>query len=364
MRIRDLSISHFRNIQQASLTGLADLNIFIGQNGSGKTSLLEAIYFLSSAKSFRSQRIQHVIQHQKEQCLLVAKGLDHDVLGVEKSVDGTAHIRFCGETIRTASQLADIIPLQLINDESFQLLTSGPQFRRQLMDWGVFHVEHQFFKVWSHCQKNLKQRNALLRQYRQATPKPLLKTWSDALCESSLALDAMRIKWFEQFLVHVEPILQTLIPALAESISFTYYCGWDTKRGLERCIEEGIDTDLQRGFTHYGPQRADIRVKVDGRPAEEVLSRGQQKLVVAAMKVAQQRVLEAIGKQSSYLIDDLAAELDSNNASKLLNLIMAGQGTKQVFLTAITEGDIPAIAEDNALSISMFHVEHGVITPA
>ena len=364
MRIRDLSISQFRNIQQASLSGLADLNIFIGKNGSGKTSLLEVIYFLSSAKSFRSQRIQHVIQHHKEQCLLVAKGVDSEVLGLEKSLDGSAHIRFCGETIRTASQLADIIPLQLINDESFQLLTSGPQFRRQLMDWGVFHVEHQFFQVWSHCQKALKQRNALLRQYRQATPKALLKTWTDALCESSLALDAMRINWFKKFLEQVEPILVALLPELGESISFNYYCGWDIKRGLESCLEEGIDTDLQRGFTHYGPQRADIRVKVDGRPAEEVLSRGQQKLVVAAMKVAQQRVLESIGKQSSYLIDDLAAELDANNASKLLNLILAGQGTKQVFLTAITEKDIPVIEESDKLNIAMFHVEHGVITPA
>ncbi len=364
MRIRDFSISNFRNIQQASLSGLADLNIFIGQNGSGKTSLLEAIYFLSAGKSFRSQRIQHVIQYHKDQCLIVAKGLDNEVLGLEKSLDGSSHIRFCGDTVRMASQLADILPLQLINDESFQLLTAGPQLRRQLMDWGVFHVEQQFFKVWTHCQKNLKQRNALLRQYRLTTPRPLLKIWTDALCESSLALDAMRENWFEQFILQVEPILNSLLPNLSTLITFTYYCGWDKKRGLKVCLEEGSETDLQRGFTHYGPQRADIKVKHDGRPAEEVLSRGQQKLVVAAMKVAQQRVLEAMGKKSSYLIDDLAAELDANNAGKLLHLILSGNGTKQVFLTAINESDIPSLDTCNPIDIAMFHVEHGVIKSA
>ncbi|MEY3018153.1 MAG: replication/repair protein RecF [Pseudomonadota bacterium] len=363
MRIDQLSISNFRNIQQASLSGLAKLNIFIGNNGSGKTSLLEAIYLLSSAKSFRSQRIQHVVRHGASNGLVVAKCDDGGVLGVDKNIDGNTVIKYSGETIRSAFQLADILPIQLINDESFQLLTAGPQTRRQLMDWGVFHVEHQFHAAWTQCQKSLKQRNALLRQYKGQTPMALLKPWTDALCESSLLLDALRDSWFEKFHAMIMPILQQLLPAVTD-ISFSYYCGWDRVRGLADCLEDGLDTDMQRGFTHYGPQRADIRVKVGGRPAEDVLSRGQQKLVVAAMKVAQQRVLEAIGKRSSYVIDDIAAELDAENAKNLLNLILGGTGIQQVFMTAIEVTDIPAINKNALENLAMFHVEHGTISPA
>jgi DNA replication and repair protein RecF len=364
VRIQSLSISSFRNIKQANLSGFADLNIFVGQNGSGKTSILEALYFLAAGKSFRSQRIQNVIQHGSDKCLLVGKDNEGCVLGIEKAFDGTTSIRYRGDTIKTASYLAEIFPIQLINDESFLLLTAGPHVRRQLMDWGVFHVEHTFFSVWSQCQKNLKQRNALLRQYKQQTPLPLLKTWTDQLCESSLLLDGLRDRWFESFVFQIKPILETLLPSLSSSLSFSYYCGWDKKRGLELCLVEGADTDLHRGFTHYGPQRADIRVKVDGRPAEEVLSRGQQKLVVASMKVAQQKILESKGKNSSYVIDDLAAELDKTNAEKLLSLILDGSGTKQVFLTAINESDIPNIPIAEQKSTAMFHVEHGVISAA
>lgn len=364
MRIQSLSISTFRNIKQANLSGFADLNIFLGDNGSGKTSVLEALYFLSAGKSFRSHRIQHVVQHGCTKSLLVGKDVDNQVLGIEKSLDGTTAIKFCGQTVRTASQLADIFPLQLINDESFQLLTSGPHLRRQLMDWGVFHVEHQFFRVWSQCQKSLKQRNALLRQYKQHTPPEILKPWTDSLCESSLLLDSLRYQWFEKFNLEIKPILAVLLPSCSDTITFSYYCGWDKKRGLALCLEDGLPTDLQRGFTHYGPQRADIRVKVEGKPAEEVLSRGQQKLVVAAMKVAQQKILELAGKSASYVIDDLAAELDDLNAERLLGLIMNGKGTKQVFLTAISEKDIPRVCEEYRDNIAMFHVEHGVITAA
>lgn len=363
MRIDQLNISSFRNIQQASLHGLADLNIFVGNNGSGKTSILESIYLLSTAKSFRSQRMQHVVSHGESKGLVVAKSNDGLVLGVEKHIDGNTSIKYSGEVIRSAFQLADILPVQLINDESFQLLTAGPHKRRQLMDWGVFHVEHQFHPAWVQCQKSLKQRNALLRQYKNQTPLAMLRPWTDALCESSLLLDAFRKQWFDKFNDYIRPILVDLLPDVPE-ISFAYYCGWDMARGLMNCLDDGISTDMQRGFTHYGPQRADIRVRVGGRPAEEVLSRGQQKLVVAAMKVAQQRVLESIGKQSSYVVDDIAAELDADNAKNLLTLIMSGSGIQQVFMTAIDKADIPDIDKNILNRSTMFHVEHGTISPA
>ena len=364
MRIANLSIINFRNIQKASLSGLADLNIFVGKNGSGKTSILEAINFLSSAKSFRSQRIQHVIHKGSESCLVVAQDFDLLTLGVQKSLDGSAVIRHSGDTIRSASQLADILPLQVINEDTFQLLTAGPQHRRQMMDWGVFHVEPKFYHCWVQCQKALKQRNALLRQYKQATPLPLLETWSDLLCESSLQLDGFRNDWFDKFSSLVKPILEELLPQIFESISFSYSRGWDKKRDLMTCLDDGLSTDLHRGFTHYGPHRADIKVRVDGVPAEEVLSRGQQKLVVAAMKITQQRILDEINKTSSYVIDDLSAELDGINAGKLLNLILSGKSVEQVFLTAISEADIPCIDNIYEKKITMFHVEHGVINPA
>jgi DNA replication and repair protein RecF len=355
--LNSLKISHLRNISDASLNELAFLNLITGQNGSGKSSLLESIHLLAMGRSFR--KVKSLVQTDQNKCLIVGKDNLNLTLGIERDIDGSVLIKYQGNIIYSAAELVEIFPLQIINEQAFLLLLDGPQTRRKFMDWGVFHVEHNFIGVWSATQKALKHRNALLKSNKSNIPKELLKVWTDSFVESSLQLNKMRAHWFDIFLMKVTETLYELAPNLS-GLDFWLYAGWDISKDLHTLLEDALETDSQRGFTSYGPQRADVKVRYLGKPAEEVLSRGQQKLVVAAMKIAQARVLLTMGKTSSYLIDDIAAELDETNITKLLSMLI--NDAKQVFMTAIRVEDIPNIRNMCEKSIAMFHVEHGVIS--
>jgi DNA replication and repair protein RecF len=356
--LKQLSISHLRNIPTAKLDNLARINLITGMNGSGKTSILESIYMLGMARSFRTVKSKNVITHGSSKCLVVAKSDEGLVLGLERDNENNVLIKHDGAIVKSTAQLADILPIQLINEESFALLIEGPHVRRRFMDWGVFHVEHQFYKNWLNTQKALKQRNALLKQYRTSIPAQMLEIWTEKFVESAIKIDEYRSLWFEMFNDEVAKVIESLSPHLID-VTFKYYCGWDKSKTLGECLLSGLETDQQRGFTTYGPQRADIRVKYNNQPAEEVLSRGQQKMIVAAMKIAQSRVLKRIGKQSSYLVDDLAAELDKDNAAKLISMLLGE--VKQLFITAIDVNDLPDIKTLYEDRIAMFHVEHGSV---
>jgi len=357
--LKQLSITHLRNISSAKLTGLAHFNLITGCNGSGKTSLLEAIYLLGMSKSFRTSKVKNVISHDHTHCLLVAKDNDGITLGLERDNLNNLQIKYDGRHLKSAAELADIFPIQLINEETFGLLIAGPQVRRRFMDWGVFHVEHLFYPAWMDAQKSLKHRNALLKQYKTKIPQQLLDAWTARFVECSEKITVFRQQWFDLFNKEIGKTVEQIAPHLSE-VTFKFYCGWDISKPLADCLDSSLITDQQRGFTGYGPQRADIRVRYQGQPAEEVLSRGQQKMIVAAMKIAQARVLASIGKKSSYIVDDLAAELDKDNSAKLLACLLTE--AKQVFLTAIEINDLPDVSSFSDGDIAMFHVEHGQVS--
>ena len=143
------------------------INILHGDNGSGKTSLLEAIHLLGMARSFRSTRLNPVISHEQGSCTVfgqVELGEEQSsALGISRDRSGEIRIRINGQSVRSAAELAETLPLQLINPDSFRLLEGAPKLRRQFLDWGVFHVEPRFLQAWQRLQQALRQRNSWLR---------------------------------------------------------------------------------------------------------------------------------------------------------------------------------------------------------
>lgn len=163
MFIERLVVSNVRNIKELTVDFYNSLNIFCGLNGSGKTSLLEAIYLLHAAKSFRSNQIQPIIQHQQEHCTVYAKCRGDLTLGLQKSSKQTL-IRKNGNALFSASELASTLPVVLIYQDLFSIIDQGPSIRRKLLDWGVFHVEPTFKFHWKSYQRALKQRNNALKK--------------------------------------------------------------------------------------------------------------------------------------------------------------------------------------------------------
>lgn len=357
MTIARLDIQHLRNISQARLEFGEQFNVIVGANASGKTSLLEAIYLLGMGRSFRTSRVQHVIQAGQDQFTLSARIrsdsgalITAGMAQVRQAGKQGRILRVDGKNARSSAQLAEIIPLQLINQQSFNLIDEGPAYRRKFLDWGVFHVEHGFFANWQHYMRALKQRNAALKQRRVDT-----RAWETEMSEAAIQLHRMR----ETYVDALRPILLQSVQEMldVDDISLDYHPGWDTQESLAAILSRDVEQDRQQGFTRYGPQRADLVFKRGTVAAKERLSRGQQKLLVSALVLGQARLLaQRQARRSTVLIDDITAELDAEHCARLMSAL-AGTGA-QLLVTAIEATSVPVMpGSDNRV----FHVEHGRI---
>ncbi len=363
MSLTRLDVQGVRNLAQQSIKELGRVNVFYGVNGSGKTSLLEAVYLLGLAKSFRSAQIKSVISHGQASCTVYGEAetaAGNSVsLGVQRQRSGQFEARIGGASVKSRAELAQLLPMQLIHSDSFGVLTGGPLHRRQFLDWGVFHVEHQFLQTWQHFQKAIKQRNSLLR--RGKISRVLLQPWDEQLALAGERIDSGR----SDYLRRLEPIfrdcLQKLSPRLS-TVQLRYRRGWNKDSGLLEALLRSESADIDQGYTHVGPQRADIRILFEDKPAADNLSRGQLKLVVCALKLAQGEVLRAAGHAPClYLVDDLTAELDIEHCRQVAGML--GEMQVQQFVTCIQRKDVESIwgSANGGSSQAMFHVEHGVL---
>jgi len=352
--IETLSITQFRNLETASLNFQPYGALFIGENGSGKTSLLEAIYYLGHGKSFRTGSAKQVIQYHQPAFYIHGKVVheyERISIGLERTTTGTVINKLTGYKQPTTADLAINLPMILINPDSYALLHEGALFRRQFLDWGVFHVEHAYYETWLRFTRLLKQRNASLKQrvsYRE------LSAWDQEFVFLSEKISVAREAYFDALLYLVNDFLSALVSI--DDISLQYLSGWDREESLLTILERTYHKDVERGYSYYGAQRADIIIKVGKFFAADVLSRGQQKLLVIALRLAQGVLLKKLtGKSTVYLLDDITAELDQRHIAYVFSWF--DKIKSQCFLTLLNKLD--SKFEQYLQGSSMFHVEHG-----
>jgi DNA replication and repair protein RecF len=357
--IRQIRVSGLRNLQDLALTGFAGINILAGPNASGKTSFLEAINLAGLGRSFRSARLKPLISNDKADCVVFVEleSSTAKTIGIKRSRTGRGQLRINQEPVNTLALLAEALPLQVINADSFQLIDGGPKARRQFMDWGVFHVEPEFLDCWRRTQRALKQRNSELRHAKITGAKT--GVWDQAFIEDAARVDAMRTA----YMAAIKPLFFKALQALTElpGLTLDYHRGWPADTGLAAALQDSRQRDRERGFTTVGPHRANIDIRLGELPAAEVLSRGQQKLVAAALRLSQGQYLKQQGgRDCVYLLDDLPAELDPAHRQALCRLLE--ELGSQVFITCVDAGDMEGLWADRR-SVKMFHVEHGEIRP-
>ena len=360
MHITHLEIHQVRNLRSLTLDCHSMANIVHGVNGSGKTSLLEAIHLLGRGRSFRHRDLRLVVSHEADELVVSAKvnktdPLKTHQLGVRRSSSGQFAARLDGKTIQTAAQLATVLPLQLIDAQSFNLLEGGPLQRRQFLDWGVFHVEQSYSQLWGRFQKTLKQRNQLLRHGRIDADS--LRAWTTELVPLGEQISTYRKRYIEGLIPHIEAVAREF-DGLG-SLDIEYYQGWSDEVSLSEAMALDNKRDLAVGTTSHGAHKADMRVKVGGAPAADVLSRGQTKLLVYALKLAQATYFrDQAGESCVFLLDDLPAELDYHHRQQVVSCLY---GLKcQFFVTGVDKKDFDVFVKDNAHQ--MFHMEHGALT--
>jgi len=356
MSLNKLTLQNFRNIETADLSFSNNCNIIVGDNGAGKTNILESIYFLSLVRSFRTAQIKKLIHFKSEALQVVGNVKDgytesEAILGIRKSIKET-QIRINREPIKQSSKLATYLPVQAIHPQGHGLLEQGPKQRRQFLDWGVFHVEPSFLSEWHNYAHILKQRNAALRQRQQAKA---IQLWDSGLIEAGKNIHHLRQIYLEKLQSHISYYCSELI---GKDVEVIYQSGWAGEVEFSEALVSSLEQDQHLGFTRLGPHRADLIFKNENIRVQDYFSRGQLKLLVCALRLAQLRQLKDETKRDVVLlIDDLAAELDAQHRANLLNAAL--KTGAQLFITT-TQLDL--LEFRNELEHKVFHVKHGLIT--
>ena len=324
-----------------------------GANGSGKTSLLEAIYLLGTGHSFRTREILPLITQGEPTLTVFGRSLTGESVSIQKSLSGPTQVKRNNQPCYSSSELARFLPCQVFYHDIFQIIDAGPNVRRCLLDWGLFHVEPSYLGLLKEYRRVLKQRNALLRQ--ESNPS-YYKPWDTLLVELAYALDKLRADYVEKWAYS----FQTIIEKLTDTpCTMTYYRGWDRKNSgtsLETLLAAQFSQDLQRQYTYIGAHQADTYFESEAFKAKLRLSRGQPKIILIALKLAQASLLKG---NCLYLFDDLAAELDERHQIRVLECLEHIEG--QMILTSVEPlpssqhlfSDATVLALDNGVFSSL-----------
>ncbi len=349
MSLLALEVEGLRCLLKTRLELHPHVNLITGANGAGKTSLLEAIYLLGRGRSFRTRLTERLIAHDAVSLKVFGKTDDpnYPTLGFGFDRKDGLRARIAGRDAKSLAELSVAFPVQVVDPGIHRLVEEGPAYRRRWLDWGVFHVEPGFVAAWTDYARTLKQRNAALKLH--ADPSP----WEPELVRLGTILADARART----MALLEPFWrQTLAALLGEPVSLSFYQGWHQERGLAEMLAATRERDLERGSTGSGAHRFDVQLRIEGRSAREVLSRGQQKLLGAALALAMARLAGSEQRRPpTLLLDDPAAELDQEHTDALLAEIRKMRG--QLVVTALHPREAQFGSPDQA-----FHVEHGRVT--
>lgn len=417
MYIKRLLINDFRNLEYVELTPCSGFNFICGPNGSGKTSIIEAIHYLSLARSFRTSSYQYLIRQGQPQFTLFAQvqadnaELD-TTIGLLRPRNGEPVIKINSDPITRMVDLIDHIYVQIIHPQGVELITKSAEVRRAFIDWGVYYTDPEFKQLWLQYRKTLKQRNTLLRRdnpkrryqspFSDFTPqltegisglqgeasltlnaalasnlgfeqqnfgcdkhgfdKPNfgfdeMGVWDEALARLSEQITQKRQAYLEQLQVILQEIVGQFLPDF--HLKFELNQGWEKGQDLRVLLAQNLEKDRGLGYTLYGCHRADLKIKNNNISAGATLSRGQLKMLVYAMRLAQGMLLRQLTNRTCiYLIDDLNSELDDRAQRILLDTLVSCQ--HQVFISNIQQ---ELLFPSDTSQCKVFNLESGKVMP-
>ena len=335
------------------------LNVITGRNGAGKTSLLEAIHLMAYGRSFRGRvrdglvrqgtpAVEVFVEWEERGGRVRKAGLRHSGQAWEGRLDGAP--------VTQLGELCAALAVVTFEPGSHDLVTGAAENRRRLLDWGLFHVEPDFLRLWRRYARALKQRNALLKA--GARPDEL-DGWEQELADSGESITRSRDTYLQRWWPRFAQESGALAPAIGAD-RLDLQPGWRREElSLADALLLARSRDLPAGFTSVGPHRADIRIAYTGLPGREALSRGQAKLTALALLLSQARVhAELAGDWPVIALDDLASELDRDHQARVVEDLVATGA--QVFVTGT---DVPPALESHAAHLRRFHVEAGDLRP-
>lgn len=364
MQVNRLVLSQMRRFVDVTLEPRAGMNLIVGDNGAGKTTFLEALHLMAYGRSFRGRVRDGLVRHGEEALQVFVEWQEPGSDGAPRSRRaGLRHSgqawqgRLDGEDIDQLGTLCAALAVVTFEPGSHALVSGGADWRRRFVDWGLFHVEHDFLGLWRRYARALKQRNALLKANASAAA---LDAWDVELAQAGEPLTSHRQHYLDRLQARLLPLAGQLSPSLGvQSLEFSP--GWRRQEvSLADALLLSRERDRVAGYTSVGPHRADWSVRFASGMGREALSRGQAKLTALAALLAQaQDHAQEKGDWPLVALDDLASELDRHHQLRVMDWLAATPA--QVFVTAT---EVPAALAGNVQPAAVFHVEHGQVDPA
>lgn len=353
MTVERLRVEAVRCLERVEIGLDERRNYFFGANGAGKTSLLEAVYLLGRGRSFRTRQTARLVQRGAGGLsvygeLAGSNGVER--LGIRFS-KGRLEVRINGTPADGLAELAHALPVHVIDPKLHRLIEAGPSERRRYLDAGVFHVEQQYLGRWRAYRRLLGQRNAALQRGCSAAE---LEAWTGSFVEAGAAVDALRGAYVSELAQRAARLGRALLGA---ELRIEYRAGWRRGITLAEAVEESVARDRAAGFSQVGPHRADLRIGLSASEVRDCASRGQQKLVAAALVIAQVDLFEVrTGRSGTLLVDDPAAELDTASLDRLMGALDGLAA--QLLITGLDAASLSPAA-----GFPVFHVEQGAVRP-
>jgi DNA replication and repair protein RecF len=347
MRIEALVAEHVRNLQPLQLEPRERFNVFVGDNGQGKTNLLEAIFVVATLRSFRTSKLADLIAFGSESAKLGARVLKHALTRVYE-VELAAHsrkVRLDGKAVRPVSRYFGEFNVVVFTPEDLGLPRGAPGDRRRFLDRGVFNLEPSYLATASDYDKVLRTRNSVLRQAGEGRlvgkqVEEMLSVYDEQLA----ALAVATIEARQRFIVRIMPALSSAFAAitrtgLAATMRYASKLVGVSAEGIVQLLREGRARDLGSGSTQIGPHRDDIVLELEGREAGSFASQGQLRAIMLAWKTAELVMLgEAHGDPPILLLDDVSSELDPDRNAFLFEHLANLAG--QCFITTTHGGHV------------------------
>jgi DNA replication and repair protein RecF len=347
--VRRLRAAGWRNLAPLALEPSDRVTVFFGQNGQGKTNLLEAAFYLSEFRSFRTKTAAELTQWGAPITRLAA---EIETSGLDRRVDielgpGRKLVRVDGKPIRRDSPALRGIGVVVFVPEDLLLPRSAPSARRSFLDRAAYNVDRLFYGEAVDFQKVLKNRNALLRK--GGARPALLETYDEELARTGARLVQRRRTLTAALAPRVRSLFVDLHADLDVTIRYRSDAGVEAATGeaevataLRAGLERVRPIDLRRGFTGFGPHTDDLEIELAGRLVREHGSQGQVRSLVLALKLAElQNLAETLGEPPLLLLDDVASELDELRRRRLFETIAATPG--QTFISVTDRDLIPPI---------------------
>lgn len=346
-----------RNLKPAELSVGPGLVVLTGDNGAGKTAVLEALMLLNRARSFRSGVASSLIQWGASEAEVFAEvgsvAGGGDRIGVRRSAKSW-DARCNGDSVSSLALLVSQTPMAAFHSESSGIVSGASEQRRSCIDWVVFHVEHHSRVLWSRYRRALEGRNRLLREGGSSKE---LDAWDSVLATQGDALHLARERWVDKLLTSVAEWWSRL-SGTGDSLQLKFLHGWPSSLGFRESLFERRSADQDQGYTRYGPHRADIQCSLEGRSAKDVMSRGQQKLLALCFLLAQLELLRGSGQRGPILLlDDFLSEIDDGVAKRALSELVVPGG--QVWMSGVAY-DASLLPPQTPSTV--FHVEQGEVS--